>query len=360
MAPGNPTALVTGRTLNLLRSVAGEPQYHKGAAVTGGWLTEADGSSPSITSFEQRHGKATVSFVDANRFISELQGDEGTVTRRPCMPRLIHVPGEFVASTSPLANDLTAEEDQLGNVLRQAGFFAPAADFFKLPCYVYRFGGLSIRNLFGDDFAPLFEFAKMFRRYGAGELILQALQHDSDKRHLMSMSDMVGVKVEAGVDELSMIMDALEVGTLTELGTVMEMVNAMTAIRQAKVLNTSQDEAGVGMTFYYAMMDGAYLASMPLDLVQAFGAGGEDGMVNIRTVAGAEIPVLQAQLPPEMRVHIPTLRAITAGHYEVMQKARVLYRMMLVVRFLEYKGYPLDVNTTLAQSDRRQFFELLL
>lgn len=108
------------------------------------------------------------------------------------------------------------------------------------------------------------------------------------------------------------------------------------------------------------MMDAGYLCSLPLDVVVAFGSGDSSGRVTLKTFENVEIPQLEFVIREEDKVHIPTLRAITPGYYEAMIKARLLYRMMLVTRFMEYRGYPLDVNTTLKQADRRQFFELLL
>lgn len=358
--PGSPSAIVTGQTLNVLRNTVGNPQYNKGAQLLTGWETEADGQTVNVQSFEQKWGDSTISFVDGGRFIAELNSTTTSTTRLPCMPRMIHVPGQFIASTSPLAIDMAEEEDQMINVLRQAGFTVTENDFWKLPCYVYRMTNLTVKKLFGDDFAPLFDFARMFRRYGPGELMLQALQHDSDKRHLMSLSDIVGVKVESAGDELGTLLDALELGSFTELVSLLNMVNAMTSMRFAKVLTTAKDEAGVGMTLYYAMMDAAYLCSLPLDMVQAFGAGDSTGKVTLNTFEGVVIPQLEIQIREEDKIHIPTLRSITAGAYESMQKARLLYRMMLVVRFMEYRGYPLTVDTTLKSTDRRQFFELLM
>lgn len=358
--PGSPSAIVTGQTLNVLRNVVGQPQYNKGTKPLTGWETEADGQTVNVQAYEQKWGDVTISFVDASRFIAELNSSETAVTRLPCMPRMIHVPGQFIACTSPLAIDMTEEEDTMLNVLRQAGFTVTENDFWKLPCYVYRMQTLSVKTLFGDDFSPLFDFAAMFRRYGPGELILQALQHDSDKRFLLSMSDIVGVKLESAGDELGTLLDALELGSFTELVSLLNMVNAMTSMRFAKVVSTGKDEAGVGMTLYYAMMDAAYLCSLPLDMIQAFGAGDSTGKVTLNTFEGVTIPQIDILIREEDRIHIPTLRAITAGAYESMQKARLLYRMMLVVRFMEYRGYPLTIDTTLKSTDRRQFFELLM
>lgn len=358
--PGSPSAIVTGQTLNVLRNTVGKPQYNEGTKPLTGWETEADGSSVSIVSYEQKWGEATVSFVDSNRFIAELNGSTPVTTRYPTMPRMIHVPGQFIASTSPLALDMVEEEDTLANVLRQAGFLVPEHDFYKLPAYVYRLKNLSIKAMFGEDFAPMFDACKFFKRYGPGELMLQALQHDSDKRYLMSMSDIVGVKVEAGGDEVGILLDLLELGSVTELVSLMNMVNAMTSMRFAKLVDTDKDEAGVGMTFYYAMMDAGYLAQIPLDVVVAFGAGDSSGHVTLSTFEAVAIPQITFVIPEDQRVHIPTLRAITPGLHEAMLKARLLYRMMLVTRFMEYRGYPLDVNVTLKSTDRRQFFELML
>lgn len=358
--PGSPSAIVTGQTLNVLKNVVGKPQYNEGTKPLAGWETEADGSTVSVVAYEQKWGDATISYVDTNRFISELNAKGDTVTRLPTMPRLIHVPNQFLASTSPLALDMTEEEDTLANVLRQAGFLVPENDFYKLPAYVYRLKNMSVKAMFGEDFAPMFEACRLFKRYGPGELMLQALQHDSDKRYLMSMSDIVGVKLEAGGDEVGTLLDILELGSVTELISLMNMVNAMTSMRFAKLTSTDRDEAGVGITFYYAMMDAGYLAQIPLDVVVAFGAGDSSGRVTLSTYEGVAIPQIEFFIPEDQRIHIPTLRSITPGLHESMLKARLLYRMMLVTRFMEYRGYPLDVNVTLKVSDRRQFFELML
>lgn len=363
--PGHTGCLLTGQGMNNLRNVVRTPQYNKGGSVlnTPGWSWEPDGGSVSITNYEQRNSNgATVSFVDSSRFISELTDTSKRTVRQAAMIRMIHMPGEFLAATSPLALELTDEQVALKSVLAQAGFTMPAgtSTYFDSPAYVYRLSNLRVRDLFGDDFAPMFEFARMLRRYGPAELLLQAMQHDSEKRFLLSMSDIVGVKLDAAGDEISVLLDALELGSATELFTIINMVNAMVAIRQSKLVNAQADTSGVGLTFYYCMLDAAYLANVPYDVVAAFGAGDASGNVTLSTYSGTAIPQLSFAIPENMRIHIPTLRAITQGYHDAMLKARLLYRMLLIVRFMEYRNYPMTAETTLAVQDRRQFFELLM
>jgi hypothetical protein len=358
--PGSPSCFVTGMGLNLVRNVVKTPQYNQGISLDSTWQTVGDGQSVSITDYEQKWGDATVSFVDGGRFLSEAGNVSVNTCRLPAMVRMIHVPGVFVACTSPLAIELTEEVTSLGAVLREAGFSVSEDTIFKLPCYVYRFRALSIRALFGDDFASMFTYASVLRRFGPGEMVLQSLQHDSDRRFLLAMSDVVGVKTETSADELSVIMDALEIGTLVELFTMVNKVNAMNAIRWAKVSSAGQDVTGLTISFYYAMMDAGYLISLPSDVLLAFAACDSAGRTTISTMGSVAIPQLSVALAPAGLAMVPTLRTITNADLIAMRRARLLYRMMLVVRFMEYRGYPLTIDTTLANNDRRQFFELLM
>lgn len=358
--PGSPNCFVTGMSLNQVRNVVSKPQYNAGAKINETWETEGDGQSVSITTYEQKFGDATVSFVDASRFLSEVGNPNANSVRLPAMVRMIHVPGVFVACTSPLAVELTEEVSQLGSVLREAGFSVVDDKMFKLPCYVYRFSALSINTLFGADFAPMFGYASMLRRFGPGEMVLQSLQHDSDKRFLLAMADVVGVKTETAPDELSVLLDALEIGSLVELFSLVNKVNAMNVIRWAKVSDGASDVTGLAISFYYTMMDAGYLMSLPEDVITAFASSDATGRCTISTLSGVAIPQVTVALPVSALPMIPTLRTVRLADLEAMKKARLLYRMLLVVRFMEYRGYPLTVSTTLAKADRRQFFELLM
>lgn len=359
-APGDSRSLIIGTALAAIRKVMREPQYNKGAAVAAGWSTQADGRSVSVTDFNQLSDGSTISFCDTSRMLQELASPDVLQVRPASMPKLVHVPGSFIASTSPMALDVAEEQVEMGTVLREAGFQVIENDFFKLPAYVYRFRSTTIKALFGDDADGLFPFCRLFKRHGAGELVLQSLQFDSEKRFLLAISDLVGAKVESGGDEIGTLLDALQVSSLTELSTLISMVGAMNSIRFAKLSDGSRDTTGLGFMLYYSMIDSSFLNNLPDDVLLAFASCDSSGITRITKVAGQAVPELTITIRDEDKIHIPTLRSITSAHLSALARARVLYKLMLVYRFMEAKGYPLALSTTLKDVDRLSFFELMV
>lgn len=358
-SPTMSASLLVGTELALIRNYVSEPQYSKGKNLHANWRSVEDGESVNVATYIQTYGDASISFSDSGRFISELQHSSGNV-RLPMMPRLIHKPGVFVASTSPLSVDMDDVERELGAVLSEAGFTYTDHDLYRLPCYVYYLGPLTLGSILGEDWDEMSPLVEQFKRFGPGESMLQALQLDPQKRHLQSLGDFIGTREEIGHDEVRSLLDILELSNIAQLGVLMNQVHSLGVIPNSRVISDHSTQTDLAVLHYYAQLDNAYIINFPHDVLQAFGSAGANGMVTLSSYGGAQIEPHTFEIEEGSRALIPTIGSITTVDWEIIQKARVLYRFLMLARYCDIKNYPFSRTTQIKQADRRGFFEFLL
>lgn len=357
--PGDTGGFVSGMVRNQLLKV-GSPFWKESELVATGFVAEFDGVSNIIDNAMTRSGDSVVTYVDGVRFVKQLADPSFQTVRQPSMPSQIITRSGDLFSAIPIATELDATESSMSDALSSAGFTFASNDFFKFPMYRYVFRQLVMGNIFGSSADAYFGFANRLTRHGPVEQLLTALQPDSETKTLAFLSSGIPFRDVITSDEISVLLDALELGSLTSYATLVSQANALQALRRAEVLNGSQDSTGLSIMLYYAMIHPAFVARLPVDVVLALSRPGSDGVATVNSIAGASVTPLSVRLHESVLPLVPTLRTITADTLSALSRARLLYKMLCVMRLLQLRGIQPSLSYTLPEADRVKLFNLML
>lgn len=358
-APGDPAGLISGVARQQLTNVK-KVCWSERVSIGPNYLAEFDGSSNVIDNAIQRCNGGVITFVDSTRFLRECSSAEVTSVREPGMPSQIHSANGDVYSAIPLVSELGVEEVQLGEALTASGFTYLPGDYFKFPMYKYAARQMRVGDLFGSDAPTFFAYARMISRNGPAENLLQAMQPDSETKVLTSLSSTIPVRFNASPDEVGVVLDALQVGGLSGMASLINQCNALGMLRYARVMNATDDQVGLGVFFYYAMMHPGFLMKIPKDVIFAMANPDQSGICTVGTIGGVAVTPLRIQLPPETLQLVSVLRTIDNTAYASMVRARTIYKMLCVMRLLESRGIEPALSTQFAEADRLKLFNLMI
>lgn len=357
--PGDTGGFISGMARNQLLKV-GVPFWKESELIATGFVAEFDGVSNVIDNAMTRNGSSVVTYVDGARFVKQLADPSFITVRQPSMPSQVITRSGDLFSAIPIATEMDAVECPMSEALSSAGFTFASNDFFKFPMFRYVFRQLTMGAIFGTGADAYFTFANRLTRHGPVEHLLTALQPDSETKTLAYLSSGIPFREVVTNDEISVLLDALELGSLTAYATLVSQANALQALRRAEVLNGSEDSTGVSVSLYYAMIHPAYVSRLPSDVVLALANPGADGVAVINTVAGTSVTPLRVRLHESVLPLVPTLRTINADAVAALSRARLLYKMLCVMRLLQLRGVQPSLSYTLPEADRVKLFNLML
>lgn len=359
--PGDIRNMISGAERSSLLTLK-KPFWAEKVRVGTNFVAEYDGQTNNAISFLQRNRdrSAGIRFLDESRFLHECtQSDVNTVRLPLVVSSVMHRDGTYY-SALPLAIAKDVSRVSLKDALSSCGFEAGSHDFFKLPMDKVAATDYTISELFGAEFADMWPLVRSLSRMGPGEQLLQMMQVDAEMLQLANLSAMKPVRETAAPDEIDVILDLVAAPSLTSAFTNVNVINAMQAVRYTKVLNPEVDSQGLTLFFYYAMQNSAFLAKIPADVYRAMSAPDASGTCTISSIGGETLASpLKAQLPAELRQFCPTLGQVTDTMYASLMRARVAYKLLCVIRFLEMKGIEPTSTYRFSREDREKMFHLV-
>lgn len=328
----------------------------------GSFVAEYDGLGNNASQYMQRNVQksAALRFVDEGRFVGECALSDVTTLRLPLLISSIFCNDGRYYSVLPLAIAKDVQRVKMVDALNSAGFQPATSQFFQLPVHYVGNTDYTIADLFGNEFADLYPLVRSLSRHGPGEMLLQALQLDSEQQQLFGLSSQVPIRDVAAPDEVEVILNLIAAPSLASMFTTMNIINAMQTVRYASVINTGDDKDGVSLLFFYALQHSAYLTNIPADVYRALSAPDQAGVCTINAINGTTLNTpLRVQLPADLRQFGPMLGQVSDTMYASVMRARVAYKLLNVIRFLEAKGISPSPSYRFSASDREKLFKLV-
>lgn len=217
-----------------------------------------------------------------------------------------------------------------------------------------------MRDVFGANADAYFAFANRLTRHGPVEQLLTALQPDSETKTLSTLSGAIPFREAVANDEVSVLLEALELNSVTAYTTLVAQANSLQALRRCEVMNGSDDQAGIGILLYYAMMHPAYITRLPRDVIVALCNPDSDGVATISKVGTVNVTPLRVRLHESVLALVPTMRTISVDTVDKLMRSRVLYKMLCVMRLIQMRGIQPSLSYTLPEADRVKLFNMMI
>lgn len=359
--PGDIRNLISGTERSQLLA-CNKPFWSSSFKMGNHFVAEYDGQTNNAISYMQRNvaKTAAIRYLDEGRFIHECGMSSVGTVRLPMLISSVLLEDGTFHSALPLAIAKTVTKTKLGDVLSSAGFQAVPSDMLKLPMDSVESTDYSIADLFGTDFVDMWPLVRSLARHGPGEQMLQALQLDGEHQQLFSLSSQSPIRSVAAPDEIDVILSLIAAPSLTAMFTNINLVNAMQAVRYATVMNTADDKEGLTLFFYYALQHSSFLTQIPADVYRALSAPDASGVCTINGIGGQALSTpLRVQLPQDLRQFGPQLAQVSDTMYTSIMRARVAYKLLNIIRFLEAKGIAPSPTYRFSKSDREKLFKLV-
>lgn len=358
--PGDIKNMVTGTDRSAL--LACKKPFWVEKQRMGSFVAEYDGLGNNASQYMQRNTQRTAAlrFVDEGRFVGECSVSDITTLRLPLLISSIFCNDGRYYSVLPLAIAKDVERIKMVDALNSAGFQPVTSQFFQLPVHYVGSTDYTIADLFGTEFADLYPLVRSLSRHGPGESILQALQLDAEHQQLYGLSSQVPIREVAAPDEVEVILNLIAAPSVAAMFTMMNLVNAMQTVRYASVINSDDDKDGMSLLFFYALQHSAYLTNIPSDVYRALSAPDQAGVCTLSAIGGNTLTTpLRIQLPADLRQFGPMLGQVSDTMYASIMRARVAYKLLNVIRFLEAKGISPSPSYRFSASDREKLFKLV-
>jgi len=357
--PSDPGGIVSGATRNLLKRVR-DPFWKARDIVASTFVAEFDGVSNVIDTTISRTQSAVITYVDGARFPKQLGDDQFVTVRRPGMPNQILTTSGDVYSCVPIATEMEAVEMKMSDALEATGFTFSPNELFKFPMHKYVVRQLQMQQIFGANADAYFNFANRLTRHGPVEHLLSAVQPDAELRTLAMLSGTIPFREAVANDEISVLLEALQLPSMSAYATLVAKVNSLQAMRRMTILNSSDDNRGLGILLFYATMHPSYITRLPKDVLLALAHPNSEGIATVNTIDNASTATLTVQLDPSVLPQVPTLASITDDDLDAITRGRILYKMLCVMRLIQMRGVNPTLTYTLPEADRAKLFNLML